>query len=328
MSHTEPIPPTVRQFEVPVELGGTRLDRCLAQLLPEVSRTRIQSWIAEGAVLVDGTRPAKPGVSVSSGQQLRVELRVDDPQRREDPRLVQLPTLFVDEHLIVIDKPAGMLAHPTATLCGATVSELAVRDFGPLPSAQGRDRPGIVHRLDAGTSGVMVLARTQLAVESLLRQFRGRSVQKTYTAIVHNPPRFDSDWIEAAIGRNPRAPQKRIIVPEGEGRASSTFYSVRERLSGFALLDCQPKTGRTHQIRVHLMHIGLPIVGDRMYKHQGPLRVPLAKSAPPLARQALHAARLEFEHPATAERVAFEAPLPADMAELLAWLRREHPALV
>jgi len=328
MQELDSSPSPVQRFQVPLEMQGARLDRCLAALMPEVSRTRIQAWIAEGAVRVDGSLPAKPGVSVNAGAQLEVEARERNLQRREDPAAVRLPILFADEHLIVVDKPAGWLAHPTATLRGATVSELAVRDFGDLPSAQGRDRPGIVHRLDAGTSGVMVLARSELAVESLLRQFRGRSVQKNYTAIVHNQPRFDSDWIEAAIGRNPKAPQKRITVPEGVGRASATFYTVRERLRGFALLDCQPKTGRTHQIRVHLTHIGLPIVGDRMYKHHGPLRVPLAKSAPQLARQALHAARLEFEHPATGERVAFEAPLPADMAELLAWLRREHPALV
>ena len=325
MQDSELLPPSVRHLLVPLDLDGERLDRCLAKLLPELSRTRLQVLIGEGAVLVNDLKPSKPGVTVAAGAQIQIEVRPLDRQRREDPQHIVLPTLFFDEHLIVVDKPAGMLAHPTQTLRGATVSELAVRDFGELPSAQGRDRPGIVHRLDAGTSGVMVLARTPLAMDSLLRQFRARQVQKTYTAIVHNDPRFDSDWIDAPIGRVPKVPQKRMVVPEGEGRASSTFYSVRERLHGFAWLYCQPKTGRTHQIRVHLAHIGLPLVGDRMYKHHGPLRMPLSKSAPQLARQALHASSLEFEHPATGQRVRFDSPLPADLLELLAWLRVAHP---
>ncbi len=317
-------PGTVLSFCVPPEQQGKRLDRCLADLLPTVSRTRIQAWIGEGAVRVDGLVPTKPGVSVQVGAKLEVEVRERDLQRVEDAGELALVKVFVDEHFIVIDKPAGQLAHPTPTLRGATVSELAALEFGAMPSLQGRDRPGIVHRLDAGTSGLMVLARTEQGFESLLRQFRARTVVKTYAAIVHNQPRFDSDWIDAAINRNPKAPQKRMVVAEGEGRASSTFYTVRERLRGFALLDCQPKTGRTHQIRVHLYHIGLPIVGDRMYKHHGPLRVPLSKAAPQIARQALHASKLEFDHPLTGERLAFESKLPKDMADLLGWLRREH----
>jgi 23S rRNA pseudouridine1911/1915/1917 synthase len=318
-----PKPSSLRQLLVPEDLHGARLDRCLAKLMPEVSRTRIQAWIAEGAVMVNGSLPAKAGVSVTSGAQLAIDMRVEDRRRHEDPREVRLAILAVDEHLIVVNKPPGMLAHPTQVLFGATVSELAVREFGELPNAQGRDRPGIAHRLDAGTSGVMVLARTQLAMDGLLRQFRAREVRKTYTAIVHNQPRFDSDWIEAAIGRNPKAPQKRVVVAEGEGRASSTFYTVRERFRSCAVLECQPKTGRTHQIRVHLTHIGLPLVGDRTYKHHGPLRTPYPKSAPQLTRQALHASALEFAHPATGKLVRFEAPLAQDMVDVLEWLRTE-----
>jgi len=327
MSLSDPPDPNLLHFEVPPEHQGARLDRCLADLMPGVSRTRIQAWIGAGAVRLDGHVPAKVGIAVRGGEQIEVEVREVDERRVEDGAAVELPKLFVDEHLIVVNKPAGMLAHPTPTLRGATVSELAVREFGDLPSLQGRDRPGIVHRLDAGTSGVMVLARTEEAFEGLLRQFRARTVVKTYTAIVHNAPRFDSDWIESGLERNPKAPQKRRVAAEGEGRSAATFYRVSERLRGFALLDCQPKTGRTHQIRVHLHHIGLPIVGDRLYKHHGPLRVPLSKSAPALGRQALHAARLEFAHPVSEAPLVFEAPLPADMADLLAWLRAEHAAV-
>src|SRR5687768_4127015 len=188
MGNIDPSPPTVRLLRVPPEHDGARLDRCLAGLLPSFSRTRIQAWIQAGAVRVDGGVPTKPGVLVRTGSELEVELREQDVQRLEDPGLQTLSMVYLDEHLAVIDKPAGMLAHPTLTLRGATVSELAARELGPMPSVQGRDRPGIVHRLDAGTSGVMVLARTELAFEGLLRQFRARTVRKTYAAIVHNEP--------------------------------------------------------------------------------------------------------------------------------------------
>src|SRR5690349_13793683 len=196
-------------FRVPPEQQGVRLDVFLARSMPAVSRTRIQAWIAAGLVRVDGRVPAKPGVPVDAGATLAVEPQEAAAPRREDPGTLALPTLFADEHVIVVDKPAGMLAHPTAARRGATVSELAQREFGALPSRQGRDRPGIVHRLDAGTSGVMVLARTEAAAEELLRQFRARTVRKTYSAIVHNEPRFDSDWIQASLERNPKAPQMR-----------------------------------------------------------------------------------------------------------------------
>ena len=324
MSESNASSPRLQSFSVPPEQAGARLDRCLAVLMPEVSRTRIQAWIAAGAVRLDGAVPAKAGVQVQGGSRIEVEPRDREGPRVEDPAGRALQVVFADEQVIVVDKPAGQLAHPAAALRGATVSELAVREFGPLPSLQGRDRPGIVHRLDAGTSGLMVLARTVPALEALLAQFRARTVAKTYAAIVHNVPRFDTDWIEAAIDRNPKAPQQRIVVAPGSGRASSTFYATRERFRGFARLDCLPRTGRTHQIRVHLMHVGLPLVGDRLYKHHGPLRVPLPKSAPQIARQALHASRLEFDHPRSGERVGFDAPLPPDMARLLDWLRAEH----
>jgi 23S rRNA pseudouridine1911/1915/1917 synthase len=312
------------QLLVGADQSGMRLDRFLTASLPGSSRTRIQDWIARGLVTVDGVPAGKSGTSVAEGARIEVTVPEAAAQRVEDAAGLCLSRIFVDEHLIVVDKPAGMLAHPTSTLRGRTVSELARLEFGELPSLQGRDRPGIVHRLDAGTSGLMVLARSEPAFAGLQRQFRARAVDKRYTAIVHNEPRFDSDWIEAALDRNPKAPQKRMVVADGEGRASSTFYEVRERLRGFALLECRPKTGRTHQIRVHLAHIDLPIVGDRQYKHHGPLRVPLSKSAPELSRQALHASSLAFEHPLTGEPLSFTSPLPEDLARLLAWLRQHH----
>lgn len=317
-----PIPP--HSFRVPPDLDGARLDHALVALLPGLSRSRLQTWIEQGGVRVDGAPVLRSGARLAVGARLDVEPRDETRPREARAAPQRLNVLHADEHVVVIDKPASVLCHPTPRSVGPTISDLAVAEFGPLPSPQGAGRPGIVHRLDGGTSGVMVLCRTDLAFAGLLAQFRARRVEKVYLAIVHNEPRFDSDWIEAAIARNPRAPQRRIAVPEGEGRASSTFYTVRERLRGFALLECRPKTGRTHQIRVHLTHIGLPIVGDRSYKHHGPLKVPLAKSAPGIARQALHAWKLSFDHPADARPMSFEAPMPEDMSNLWNWLRREQ----
>ena len=311
-------------FVVPDDQDGARLDRFLSAVLSGPSRSRIQAWIEEGRVRLGERVAAKTGTPVEAGETVEVRLPGAAAPRDDSVAGERLRTIHVDEHVIVIDKPEGMLAHPTGEPRGRSVSELARREFGDLPSLPGTDRPGIVHRLDAGTSGIMVLARTPQALASLQAQFRARSVEKVYTAIVHGEVRFDSDWIEASIGRHPAAREKRVVVAEGQGRAASTYYEVRERLRGFALIECRPKTGRTHQIRVHLAHVGHPIVGDRTYKHHGPLKVPLSPAAPQLARQALHASSLSFEHPASGERVRFEAPLPADMAALLAWLREHH----
>lgn len=316
------IPP--HSFRVPPDLDGARLDHALVALMPGLSRSRLQAWIARGGVKVDGAPVLRSGARLAVGARLDVEPREESRSREPRATPQRLCVLHADEHVVVIDKPASVLCHPTPRSIGPTIADLATAEFGPMPSPQGSGRPGIVHRLDGGTSGVMVLCRTDVAFAGLLAQFRSRSVEKVYLAIVHNEPRFDSDWIEAEIARNPRAPQQRIVVPDGTGRPSSTFYSVRERLRGFALLECRPKTGRTHQIRVHLTHIGLPIVGDRSYKHHGPLRVPLAKSAPAIARQALHAWKLSFDHPVDSKRMSFEAQLPEDMSTLWNWLRREQ----
>ena len=229
--------------------------------------------------------------------------------------------LYEDNHLLIVDKPAGLLVHPSPAVRGGTLSEQAVARWGPLPDLQGEDRPGIVHRLDAGTSGLLVLALREPAMRELLRQFREREVKKTYLAVVHGEPRFDTGWIEGAIARSAASPERMEVVAEGEGREARTWYEVRERLGPASLVECQPQTGRTHQIRVHLASLGHPLVGDPLYRpRQTPSRR-LAADAPLPARQALHAARLEFAHPGSGERAAFESPLPDDLAALLAHLR-------
>jgi 23S rRNA pseudouridine1911/1915/1917 synthase len=238
----------------------------------------------------------------------------------------ELVVLHADESLLVFDKPAGLLVHPGAGRGQHTLAALADLRFGPLPTVEGVDRPGIVHRLDRLTSGVIVMARTPAALAALQEQFRSRTVAKTYLALVHGSPRFDSDWIEAPIGPDARQTDRFRVVDVGDGREASTYYEVRERFHGFTWLCARPRTGRTHQIRVHLSSVGMPLLGDHLYRPAGALAVPLPAEAPSLHRQALHALDLELEHPATGERMRFEAPLPDDLARMLAWLREHMPA--
>jgi 23S rRNA pseudouridine1911/1915/1917 synthase len=309
-----------RTFAVPAALAGERLDRALVELLDgSLSRTRVQELIQDGGVWIDGAPAERAAQLLEAGQ--RIELR-DVPRSRErpgGPADGELRVLHEDEHLLVIDKPAGQLAHPTTVVRGGTVSELVVRRYGALPAPQGADRPGIVHRLDADTSGLLVLARSDVAAARLVAAFRERAVEKRYLALVHGEPRFDSDWISAPIARSSRRSDRMQVVPEGEGREAETFYRVLERFPRFALLECRPTTGRTHQIRVHLASIEHPIVGDRVYA--GRARPPLPCAAPPLARQLLHASGLRLAHPVSGAELALESPPPADFRRWLEWLR-------
>ncbi|MEE8468964.1 MAG: RluA family pseudouridine synthase [Planctomycetota bacterium] len=308
---------------VPHDLAGGRLDLVLVALTQGLSRTRLQNLIKSGLVQIDGevTRQAK--TTVEAGARLRVEFPPEAPAVGvEGEAIVSLSVIHEDEHILVVDKPAGLLVHSNRRSRGGSLADLAQREFGPLPAAQGEDRPGIVHRLDRLTSGVLVLGRTPQALAHLMRQFLERRVEKTYLALCHGAPRFDTEWIQAPIGSNPRHRERRRVVPEGEGRSAETYIERREDFSGVCLMLAQPKTGRTHQIRVHLFHVGLPVVGDRVYRHRGALRHPIPEEAPVMQRQALHAAVLEFDHPVSGERLRFEAPMPADMTALLEWLRR------
>ena len=311
-----------RTVGVPPELDGQRLDRVLAQLLDGLSRDRCRELIEDGLVTLDGVPAKRPSQSVAAGVRIGAEIQLRDRTRSGNSGGGELRVVHEDEHLVVIDKPAGMVAHPSGTVRGGTVAELAAARWGALPDPQGsadEQRSGIVHRLDADTTGLMVLARTEAAATGLLAQFRERQVEKHYLAIVHGEPRFDSDWIDAPVGRDPRHPEKMAALRPGEGREASTFYTTLERLGCASLVEARPKTGRTHQIRVHLTHVGHPLVGDRLYRPRS--QRPLPREAPTPARQALHAAELEFQHPVTGEALRFEAPLPDDLERLLDWLR-------
>jgi 23S rRNA pseudouridine1911/1915/1917 synthase len=306
---------------VPGQLAGARLDRVLAALCSDLSRTRLKAAIQAGGVRVDGARIDRPGQPVEAGARIELDGEALEPRLRSGVEGLELEVLYEDEDLAVIVKPAGMLSHPTDAVRGGTVSELAVQRFGRMPTLQGEDRPGIVHRLDAGTSGVMVLGRSERAFGDLMHQFRQREVEKTYVALVWGEPRFDTGWIEAPIARSAAVPSRMDVAAQGEGREAATWYEVRERFVVAALVEASPKSGRTHQIRVHLASIGHPMIGDPVYKRRGGPPVRLGTDAPLPSRQALHASSLGFRHPVSGERVRFEARMPEDMVGLLEWLR-------
>lgn len=308
--------------------AGMRLDAFLASQ-PEVGgRTMARRLVEQGQVAVGG-RPAKPGLFLQADASVEFWLRpveTSDPLAPDLP-LPEVPVLFEDSWLCAIDKPVGMAAHPPEDkrVRAHTVASWARARYGALPELAGSDRPGIVHRLDRDTSGVMVVARSVPAFEALRAQFRARDVTKEYRCIVLGEPRFQSDWIERAIAPDPNKPDRMTVVDEG-GRESSTFYEVLERFDGFAYVRCRPTTGRTHQIRVHMTSIGHSLVGDRTYRSRLRQHDALPAGAPDPSRQCLHSFRLELGHPQTNDRLAFEAPLPADMQQLLTWLREQRPA--
>ncbi|MDA1265414.1 MAG: RluA family pseudouridine synthase [Planctomycetota bacterium] len=314
--------PARESFRVPEDLHEERLDRILAARIPSLSRAKLQRLVKAGRVTVAGEGVSRPSTSVASGVQISVEMPpAEGPVTAHGEAVHDLVVVYEDPHLAVIDKQAGLIAHPSERYTSGTVADLATAKWGPLPEAQGEDRPGIVHRLDRLTSGLMVIGLSPEGMEGMQAAFAARTVEKTYAALVHGEPRFDSEWLHAPIIRVPRTERLRV-GEKGEGRASSTYVECRERFGGFAHIAAKPKTGRTHQIRVHLEHMGLPIIGDRLYGPRGALKVPLPQEAPQLVRQALHAEALRFTHPVTGEAMAFEAPLPEDMAALLAWLRK------
>lgn len=310
------------QHRISREDAGQRLDRLLVALVPGWSRSRLQDLIKSGAVTVDGASAPKPGVVLEVGQTVAFELPelapASDPQGRS---IKDLPILFADEHLAIVNKPAGLLSHANDNSGRETVVTLAEKVLGPLPPSQEPWRQGIVHRLDRLTSGLMVLARTSEAMAALQEAFAAREVEKTYLALVHHDPRFETEWIEAPLEKDPRRPGRMRVAPEGSGRPAATLMVRREVFRGHALVAAHPKTGRTHQVRVHLFHAGHPIIGDEIYRQPGALSQPLPEEAPVPHRPCLHAAALSFCHPMSGEVLAFEQEIPADMQTLLDWLR-------
>jgi len=316
---------------VPIELvvvdeyEGMRLDAFLAASFPLYSRVQLRRVINAAAVQVDGKR-TKAAFRLSAGQRVRIALP-KLPRTGPEPEDIPVDVLYEDEHLIAINKPSDMVVHPgKGNWSGTLTSALAFR-FEQLSSAGGPTRPGIVHRLDRETSGVMVVAKTDRAHLALSAQFEARSTSKEYVAIVVGVPDRDRDRISQPIGAHPHHREKMAIRSgHSTSRDAETFYEVVERFRGFAFVQVQPRTGRTHQIRVHLTHIGCPVLCDRLYGGRsqitrGELRGGTADDAVLLKRQALHARRLELTHPIRGERIAFDAPLPADLQQVLDVLR-------
>ena len=318
-----PISRTVTPTDV-----GLRLDQFLARQ-PEIgSRARAREMIDAGLVLLAGER-VRPAAALAAGQTVAFALPAasGDVLDGGDSLPPELPVLFADHWLIAVDKPAGLASHPPQGrgFRGHTVASIMRARFGDLPALAGDDRPGIVHRLDRETSGVMVLARNAEAFHFLRAQFKARTVHKEYRCIAYGESRFDSDWIERAIAADEQHPDRMTVVSEG-GREASTFYEVVERFAGFTHFRCLPRTGRTHQIRVHLMSIGHSLVGDKVYKARRSQHESLPAGAPDPGRHCLHARRILLQHPCTHEPIEFEAPMPTALTDLLAWLR-EHRRL-
>lgn len=301
-------------LSVPVTGAGARLDRFLAAVPGVRTRSQAKQLIDAGRVRVDGVA-RKAAYALRPGATVEVDLPPPAPTGVE-PEALPLAVLYEDADLLAIDKPPGMVVHPAPGARRGTLVNALVHRLGLLAGVGEPDRPGIVHRLDRDTSGVLLVARTPAALEALARQFRERTVEKRYLAIVRGRVAGTSGVIDRPIGRHPRA-RKRMSVASRRPRPALTRWVVLERLSGATLLRLEPKTGRTHQLRVHLAAAGHPIVGDQVYGARG-----TADRAPRWARQALHAEEIRFAHPRSGERLAIRAPLPADLEQLLAALRQ------
>lgn len=302
-----------------------RLDKYLHGRFSNLSRRFLQDAIRQGAVKVNG-KIAKQSLKLSPGDEIDMTMP-EPPSKDIIPEDIPLEIIYEDADLIVINKQPDMIVHPARGNTHGTLVNALAYYSEKLSSGLGEFRPGIVHRLDRNTTGVMVVTKTDAAQWKIAKQFENRQVNKTYLAIVHGTPELTADRIKAPLGVHPRTREKYAIRPD-TGKEAITFYEVLESFRGFSLLKMAPKTGRTHQIRVHLAYIKHPIVGDDMYG--GKLVYPwqLADSEPAvqeplLARVGLHAFGLEFRHPTTEKMVKFEASLPADMKRLLDALR-EH----
>ncbi|HMV50992.1 MAG TPA: RluA family pseudouridine synthase [Blastocatellia bacterium] len=323
---SEPSDP-IHHFDVPPEAVGTRLDTYLAAQIPTTSRSQVRRAIELGKVFVNRQQVVKPAYEVSAGEAIQISLPPTQPLEAK-PEAIPLDIVHEDDEIIVINKPAGMVTHPGAGVKSGTLANALVHHFNEqqlqLPRRGGASRPGIVHRLDVGTSGLIVVAKTDRAHLALAEQFQSRTVRKIYSALVYGVVKDDEGRIEAPIGRDPRSRVKMAIRPPGEGRDALSLYRVAERFDDFTLLDVEIKTGRTHQIRVHLAHIKHPIVADPTYdagRANSIKRATLRAAISKLDRPFLHAAQLRFTHPGTSEIVEFRAPLPEDLRGFLNLLR-------
>ncbi|HEV2388374.1 MAG TPA: RluA family pseudouridine synthase [Candidatus Acidoferrales bacterium] len=327
-----------RRFIVGVEDAGSRVDRYLAARLPEFSRTRIQQELARGRIRVSGGM-VKPSHRLEAGESIELAL-VPEPPRRVLPEAIPLEILYEDQDFAAVNKPAGIVVHPGAGIRSGTLAAALLHRYGRLSSIGGPDRPGIVHRLDKGTSGVLLIARHDQAHQRLARQFLDRRVEKTYLVLVHGRVEHDTGRIALAVSRDLRR-RTRMTTRRPEGRSALTTWRVLAHLGPagqtspqpggrlarddgagrFTLLEAKLHTGRTHQIRVHFSALGHPVVGDVTYGAPRRVILDLRPLVPP-PRPWLHSARIRFAHPRTGLAVDIRAPLPADLRNWLGELVR------
>ncbi len=325
------------EFDIEPVHAGQRLDAFLASRRDlGLSRSHVQKLIAEGLVTVDG-EATKAGYRIEPGEAVLVKVPFPEPLAAK-PEFIPLDIIYEDEHLVVLNKPRGLVVHPAPGHLQHTLVNALLAHCDHLSGIGGVCRPGIVHRLDRDTSGVMVVAKTDLAHQSLARQIKDRTAHRRYLALVHGDVAVDEGTVETRIGRDP-ADRKRMAVLREGGREAVTHYRVLERFTDFTLVECALRTGRTHQIRVHMAHLGHPVAGDPVYGPRRPKRFrremarvmaveskePYPEAVEALEGQALHAYRLTFRHPTGGESLDFVAPMPADMERAVAQLRVRGP---
>ncbi|MEM9942740.1 MAG: RluA family pseudouridine synthase [Planctomycetota bacterium] len=316
---------TVHQMRVEESGDGERLDAFLVRHFSKHSRVKLQRSIASGDVRVDNKK-CKSSTRLKPGQ-LVIFTEPNPEPLGSLPENIPLDVLFEDEHLVAINKPAAMVVHPAKGHWSGTLTAALTFRFQSLSQVGGPSRPGIVHRLDRDTSGVILVAKTDQAHFGLSRQFEQRSVDKEYLALVSPAPDRDRDLIDKPIGAHPYQREKKAIrIGHSTSRTAQTFYEVKERLNGFAVVTAKPKTGRTHQIRVHLAHIGTPVLCDRLYSGRSQLgRKDLDRSLQDdqvlLKRQALHALKISLMHPITGDPLKVEAPVPHDIQNTIDTIR-------
>jgi 23S rRNA pseudouridine1911/1915/1917 synthase len=300
------------------DMAGWRLDRALASAVPTLSRERLKALVNAGEVLVDGRQERDPARKMKGSEAVSVNVPAPRPSEAVSQD-IPLDIRFEDEHLLVVEKPAGLVVHPAAgNLDGTLVNALLHHCAGRLSGIGGVARPGIVHRIDKDTSGLLVVAKTDRAHAGLAAQFAKHTIGRRYLAVVAGLPTPPAGRIEANLARSEANRQKIAVVKPPKGRHAITHYRVLEPLKAAALVECRLETGRTHQVRVHMAHIGHPLIGDPVYG-QG-RQADLCRRLG-FARQALHAAALIFEHPITKEMLTYESAAPDDIQELLIALR-------
>jgi len=307
---------SILQAIMPQDAQGWRLDRALAVVIPTLSRERLKALISSGQVSNEGGALARdPAMKVMPGARFTVVVPDPTPAHNE-AQDIPLVIAYEDEHLIVVDKPPGLVVHPAAgNFDGTLVNALLHHCRGSLSGIGGVERPGIVHRIDKDTSGLMIAAKTDPAHVGLAAQFAAHSIDRRYKAIVAGYPRPAEGTVDAPLARSSANRKKIAIVEDGRGKRAVTHYSMITRLKGAALVECRLETGRTHQVRVHMASLGHPLLGDQVYGRARPEHREVLNRLN-FKRQALHAARLGFIHPVTSAALCFESEIPPDMYEL------------